>query len=251
MSTISLQKCKIVVLGATSAIAKASCVSLAGRGATLYLTSRNLDEVARLASDLKVRYGTEVFYNTFDADNLEAHPAFFAQVLQEMGKIDGVLLAFGYLGDRKNLPAVSEQVLIFKRNLIGAISILSLFADYFEQAKQGFILTISSIAGDRGRRKNYAYAAAKSGLSTYLQGLRNRLFASGVRVITVKPGFVDTPMTAGNPHMFLVADAQSVGQRIVKQLAKRGDVLYVPWFWRCIVLAVRLIPERLFKRMPW
>jgi len=115
--------------------------------------------------------------------------------------------------------------------------------------KRGFIIGISSVAGDRGRQSNYVYGAAKGALSLYLQGLRNRLHPSGVRVITIKPGFVDTAMTYGLPGMFLVASPQAVGESIASSPGKSADVVYLPWFWRYIMLIIKHIPEPIFKRL--
>lgn len=241
----------VIVLGATSAIAKGSCKALIEQGATLYLASRDTAELERLAADLKIRYSVEVYTAYFDAEDFVSHANFFNQALKVLGKIDGVLLAFGYLGDPNLYWDFNEQKRILDRNLLGATSILSYFADYFEQQKKGFIIGITSVAGDRSLRKNYSYDTAKSGLSIYLQGLRNRLYKKNVRVITVKPGFVDTTMTFGKPGMILVANAEKTGRRIIKQLTKRGDVIYVPWFWRYVMLIIGLIPEALSKRLSW
>lgn len=245
-----LQKKSIVILGANSAIAKGSCKALAEQGAILYLGGRNLIELENLANDLKIRYGIETYYDFFDAEKFNSHTRFFNDALKTLGKIDGLLLAFGYLGDSKNLLNFSEQKMIFNRNLIGAASILSPFANYFEKTQQGFIISISSVAGERGRSRNYAYDAAKSGLTTYMEGLNQRLSRHHVRVITIKPGFVDTPMTFGKPGMFLVADPEKVGRRIIKQLSLRKDVIYVPWFWKYFVSLLKLIPPSLFKKLP-
>ncbi len=138
---------------------------------------------------------------------------------------------------------------IIDSNFTGAASILSHCANHFESMKSGFIIGISSVAGDRGRQSNYVYGAAKGALSLYLQGLRNRLYPGGVRVITIKPGFVDTAMTYGLPGLFLVASPQYMGNRIVAALGKSADVVYLPWFWRYIMLIIKLIPEPIFKRM--
>lgn len=244
-----MNKKNVVVLGATSAIAKGSCKALAEQGATLYLASRDLAELEKLAGDLKIRYGTTVYYDHFDAEDFASHPDFFNRALKTLGKIEGLLLAFGYLGDPALYWNLAEQTRILNRNLLGAVSILSYFADYFEQEKEGFIIGISSVAGDRSLHKNYSYNTAKSGFSIYLQGLRNRLFRKNVRVITVKPGFVDTPMTFGRQGMFLVADPEKVGRRMIQQLSKRGDIIYLPWFWRYVMLIIRLIPEAFSKRL--
>jgi short-subunit dehydrogenase len=140
-----------------------------------------------------------------------------------------------------------EKIIV--ANFTGAASILGYCANFLEQKKHGFIIGISSVAGDRGRQSNYVYGAAKGALSLYLQGLRNRLFASGVRVITIKPGFVDTAMTYGLPGLFLVASPHDIGKRIVAALDKSADVVYLPWFWRYIMLIIKHVPEPIFKRM--
>jgi short-subunit dehydrogenase len=158
-------------------------------------------------------------------------------------------LAFGYLGDQQAARDFGVGKKVIAANFTGATSILSHCANYFEQKKCGFIIGVASVAGDRGRQSNYVYGAAKGALSLYLQGLRNRLYVSGVRVITIKPGFVDTAMTYGLPGLFLVASPQYVGQRIVGSLTKSADVVYLPWFWRYIMFIIKCIPEPVFKRM--
>lgn len=239
----------VLILGATSAIARATAAAFAARGAALYLASRDLDELGRIAADLHLRHGVEVRYGLFDAEATETHDAFFHSVRGEMPDLSGVVLAFGYLGDQQAARDFKVGAKIIASNFTGAASILSLCANYFEPLKRGFIIGISSVAGDRGRQSNYVYGAAKGALSLYLQGLRNRLFASGVRVITVKPGFVDTAMTYGLPGLFLVASPQDIGERIVRALDKPADVVYLPWFWRYIMLIIKHIPEPVFKRM--
>ena len=239
----------ILVLGATSAIARATAATFAARGYTLYLAARDLDELQRIAADLRLRHGVEVNFCFFDAEAIETHEAFFKSVVASMPGLSGVVLAFGYLGEQNATRdfAVGEKVIAI--NFTGAASILSHCANYFEQLKRGFIIGITSVAGDRGRQSNYLYGAAKGALSLYLQGLRNRLFASGVRVITIKPGFVDTAMTFGMPGLFLVASPQMIAERIVATLGKSADVVYLPWFWRYIMLIIKHIPEPIFKRM--
>ncbi len=239
----------VLILGATSAIARATAAAFAARGAALYLASRDLGELRRIAADLHLRHGVEVQYGLFDAEATGSHEAFFNSVVEAMPQLSGVVLAFGYLGDQQAARDFCVGEKIIASNFTGAASILSYCASYFEPLKRGFIIGISSVAGDRGRQSNYVYGAAKGALSLYLQGLRNRLYASGVRVITVKPGFVDTAMTYGMPGLFLVATPQSIGERIVRALGKPADVVYLPWFWRYIMLIIRHIPEPLFKRL--
>jgi len=239
----------VLILGATSAIARGTAAAFAARGDDLYLASRDLEELKRIAADLHVRYGVKVRYGLFDATATETHVAFLMKVIKDMQALSGVVLAFGLLGDQQAAREFSVAEKIIASNFTGAVSILSLCANYFEPFKRGFIIGISSVAGDRGRQSNYVYGAAKGALSLYLQGLRNRLFASGVRVITIKPGFVDTAMTFGMPGLFLVASPQTIGKQIVKSLSKSADVVYLPGFWRYIMLIIKHIPETIFKRM--
>jgi decaprenylphospho-beta-D-erythro-pentofuranosid-2-ulose 2-reductase len=240
----------VLILGATSAIARAAAAEFAAKDHSLYLAGRDRDELERLAADLNIRYGIVVRWGLFDAEDFTGHAAFVNGVQAEAGALYGVLLAFGYLGDQQlAVHDARERALIVARNFSGAVSILEHCADVLERQRAGFIIAISSVAGDRGRQSNYLYGAAKGGLNIYLQGLRNRLFPAGVRVITIKPGFVDTAMTFGRPGLFLLARPEEVGRRIVAALERRGDVIYVPWFWRYIMLAIRLLPETLFKRL--
>jgi decaprenylphospho-beta-D-erythro-pentofuranosid-2-ulose 2-reductase len=239
----------VLILGATSAIARGTATAFAARGDNLYLASRDLEELKRIAADIKIRYGVKVSYGLFDAAATDTHPTFFQSVLNEMQELNGVALAFGLLGDQQAAREFAVAEKIIASNFTGAVSILSICANYFEPHKRGFIIGISSVAGDRGRQSNYVYGAAKGGLSLYLQGLRNRLFHSGVRVITIKPGFVDTAMTFGLPGMFLVASPQDIGKKIVSTLSKSTDIAYLPGFWRFIMLIIKHVPEFIFKRM--
>lgn len=239
----------VLILGATSAIARCTAAAFAARGDNLYLASRDIEELKRIAADLQVRYGVKVNVGLFDAASTETHPAFFQSVLQEITVLDGVVLAFGLLGDQMEAREFNLAEKIIASNFTGAVSILSIAANYFEPLKRGFIIAISSVAGDRGRQSNYVYGAAKGGLSLYLQGLRNRLFPSCVRVITIKPGFVDTAMTFGLPGLFLVATPQNIGKQIVQTLNKSADIVYLPGFWRYIMLIIKHVPEFIFKRM--
>lgn len=240
----------ILILGATSAIARAAANSFAAKGHPLYLAGRDRTELQRLANDIRIRHGVEVYEGLFDAAQCDTHPAFVQQVLQKMKHLDGALLAVGQLGDHKKaLYDFSEAHTIITHNYVGACSILSVLANHFAAQRSGFLIGISSVAGDRGRQSNYIYGSAKGGLSLFLQGLRNRLAREGVHVMTVKPGFVDTAMTFGMPGLFLVAQPQTVGDAIVRAVEKKKNVVYIPGFWRAIMAIIRSIPEPLFKRM--
>ncbi len=242
---------KVLILGANSAIAREVANILASKGHTLYLASRNVERLRRFAQHLETKYGAEVFTGEFDATAYASHPLFFKKVLEEMGEVDWVLLAFGYLGDHERAVSdFSEARKILEINLMGAVSVLSVIAPYMEGRGRGVIAGISSIAGDRGRADNYVYGSAKGGLTVYLSGLRQRLFRKGVKVLTVKPGFVDTPMTSGlDLPKRLVSKPEKVAQDIVKAMERGKDVLHTPLYWWFIATAIRCIPEFVFKRM--
>jgi short-subunit dehydrogenase len=168
------------------------------------------------------------------------------------GTIDGVLLCFGVLSDQQQCEQDCQMLrTTFDVNLTAAASILHCFAERMEQQRTGWIAAISSVAGDRGRQSNYVYGAAKAGLTAFLQGLRNRLQASGVHVLTIKPGFVATAMTHGlvNPDSRMVASPAKVAADIDRAIRRQRNVVYTPRFWRWIMIIIRSIPEFVFKRM--
>jgi decaprenylphospho-beta-D-erythro-pentofuranosid-2-ulose 2-reductase len=241
----------VLVLGAASAIARAVADELARRGYDLQLAGRDSEELERIAVDLRVRHGVEAAVLRFDALDFPSHADLVeASRKASRDSLSGAVLCFGALGDQATAQAdPAEARRILETNLVGAVSVLGLLANYFEGKRGGFLCARSSVAGDRGRQSNYVYGAAKAGLTVFLQGLRNRLFASGVRVTTIKPGFVDTAMTFGRPGLFLVASPQAAARRIVDAALGGKDQSYVPGFWRPIMLLIRLIPEKLFKRL--
>ena len=161
-----------------------------------------------------------------------------------------MLISHGTLGDQELCQkSVPETLKEFSTNALSVISLLTIIANYMEQQKRGCIAVVSSVAGDRGRQGNYVYGAAKSAVSTFTGGLRTRLAKSGVEVVTVKPGFVDTPMTADIKKGLLFASAAKVGLDIYNAMKKGSEVLYTPWFWRYIMLIVKSIPEPIFKKL--
>lgn len=243
----------LVVVGATSGIARALCQELGRDGHRLVLAGRAPEELEKCAADLRVRYHTEAWVELFEALDFATHPAFFKRCLTRFdGELDGFVLCHGYMTDQATTEHDwSEAQQTIDINFTAAVSLLMLAANYFEPRKKGCIVALSSVAGDRGRMSNYTYGAAKAGLSAYLQGLRHRLHRAGVQVLTVKPGFVDTPMTAGllNPQSPLVASPEHIARDINRAMHKRTDVLYTPWFWRVIMGVLRTLPERIFKRL--
>jgi short-subunit dehydrogenase len=241
---------KVLILGATSAIAEAVARSLAASGSELFLVGRNRERLAAVADDLRVRSGARVEREVADLDRLEDHEALVARADAWLGGIDLALVAHGLLGDpdatRRDGNAAAR---VLHTNLVSPASLLTSVANRMEARGSGVIVALSSVAGDRGRQSNYPYGAAKGGLSIFLQGLRNRLARSGVHVLTVKLGFVDTPMTAALPKNPLYARPEAVAAGILRAVRSRRDVVYLPWFWRWIMGAVRAVPERAFKRL--
>lgn len=243
----------ILVVGAYGGIAQAYCRLRAAAGDSLILAGRNADELARLAADLKVRGAPTCEVEPFDAGDPAAPEALFARLAaRPTGLPDGVLIAHGLLPDEARARTDAAYAkLSMDVNFTSCVALLVPLANAFEARKSGWLAVIGSVAGDRGRQSNYTYGAAKAGLATYLQGLRNRLQPAGVPVLTIKPGFVDTPMTVGkiNPKSPLVASPEKVAGDIDRAIRRRADVLYTPWFWWGILSIVNSIPEFVFKRM--
>ncbi|HEX8818712.1 MAG TPA: SDR family oxidoreductase [Archangium sp.] len=241
---------KVLVLGATSAIAQATVRLLAARGASLYLVGRNAERLDAVAKDARTRGAARVESEALDLDELSRHEALVERAATALGGLDGALLAHGILGDQKAAEqSFSETEKVLRTNFLSAVSLLTPLANRFETQKSGTLVVISSVAGDRGRQSNYVYGASKGALSVFLQGLRNRLARSGVAVVTVKPGFVDTPMTADLKKNALFASPEKVARGIVRAADQGRNEVYLPGFWRLIMFIIRSIPEPVFKRM--
>jgi short-subunit dehydrogenase len=241
---------KILIIGATSAIAEATARLFAADGEHFYLVARNSDRLDAVARDLRIRGAAQVETQVMDANNLDEHAAMIERAIETLAGLNTVLIAHGTLPDQKACEKSTE--LTFRElqtNCLSIIALLTRLADYFEQQRHGTLAVISSVAGDRGRQSNYVYGTAKAAVSTFLQGLRNRLYRSGVQVLTIKPGFVDTPMAAHFKKGVLWAKPEAIAERIYEAIGKNTDVIYLPWFWRFIMLIIRHIPENLFKRL--
>ena len=238
----------VLIIGASSDIAQAVARKYAAQGYDLLLAGRNLDELELLASDIRIRSNVSVKSLILDVLDFESHKTFYESI---ESKPEGVVVAVGYLGDQAlSQKAFSEAQLIINTNYTGVVSILNIIADDFETRKRGFVIGISSVAGDRGRKSNYQYGSAKAALTAYLSGLRNRLYASNVHVLTVKPGFVNTQMTQDMdlPEK-LTQEPEAVAEDIYKAQLKKRDVLYTKWIWRWIMTVIVFIPELVFKRL--
>lgn len=244
---------KVLVFGATSAIAEAALRELVARGTSVYCIGRDRARLDALLADLRVRAGPAPVIAGEAADLLDTarHPALFAAAETHFGQPDAVLIAHGVLPDQAQAEAsVDVALAAIAVNATSVVSLLTIAAGLFEARGSGVIAVITSIAGDRGRRSNYVYGSAKSLLSSFLQGLRLRLEPAGVRVLNIKPGFVRTPMTAHLPQKGpLWADAAPVGASIARAMERRSGIVYVPWFWYWIMLIIRHMPEPLFRKL--
>ncbi|GCE47271.1 short-subunit dehydrogenase [Thermosporothrix hazakensis] len=239
---------KLVIVGATSAIAQETAKCFARDGAELFLVARNRERLEILAADLRIRGAQRVELFELDVLDFERHQEMLDTAIETLKGFDMLLIAHGTLGNQRACEAsVEETFEELKRNALSVISLLTISSNYFERRRKGVIAVISSVAGDRGRRSNYVYGTAKGAVSLFLQGLRGRLAKAGVAVVTIKPGFVDTPMTAHMRKGLLFAKPSTVGEDVYRAMKKRKEVVYTPWFWRYIMLIVRAIPERLFK----
>lgn len=243
-------KQRILIVGATSGMAEAAARVWAGRGDRLYLLARDPQRLKALAADLGLR-GAEVAGSApFEAADLASHAALVDAAVAALGGLDVALLAQGVLGDPAAARASGGVAL--KELTVNGLSMVSVgtpLANVLQAQGRGCLAFISSVAGDRGRQSNYVYGSAKALVNAFASGLRNRLAPQGVQVLTLKPGFVATAMTAHLKQGPFFASAANAGRLIVAAIDAKKDVAYIPGFWRLIMAVIKAIPEPLFKRM--
>ncbi|HEY2037708.1 MAG TPA: SDR family oxidoreductase [Steroidobacteraceae bacterium] len=239
-----------LVIGATSAIAEATARLLAARGGSLYLVGRNAARLEAIAADLRVRGAASVGAEAVDLNTFALHEPMIERAFAALGGVDSVLIAHGTLSEQKACEgSVAQTLAEISTNALSVVSLLTVLANRLEAERHGTIVVVSSVAGDRGRASNYVYGSAKALVTAFCSGLRQRLSRVGVRVITIKPGFVDSPMTRDFRKGLLWAKPAAVARGIVRAMDRGQGIVYLPAFWRPIMLAVRLIPERVFTRM--
>jgi len=242
---------RVLVLGATSGIAQAVARVYAAEGARLALVARSREHLAAVAADLTVRGAEVVLQRAADLCEVDRHRTLIAEAERALGGFDVVLVAHGVLPDQQAcLEDPRRAVASWDVNFASAATLMEAAAERMTVAEDGVLGVLSSVAGDRGRSDNYVYGAAKAALTAYASGLGHRLRGTGVTVVVIKPGPVDTPMTAGRklPRR-LVADVDVVGRRIHRALERGERVVYVPGKWRWIMAVIRALPIRIFERM--
>ncbi|MDF1837142.1 MAG: SDR family NAD(P)-dependent oxidoreductase [Planctomycetota bacterium] len=236
----------VLIIGATSAIATEVARIYAGQGAHLFLLARNEEKLHSLTGELG---STVMGYEAGDLNDFEQNEGRVERALMALGSVDVALVAHGFLGDQIRSENEFDHALeILNTNLSSAVSLLIPLANHFESQNRGHLGVITSVAGERGRPRNYTYGAAKGGLTRYLQGLRSRLYATDVHILNIKLGPADTPMTADHDKNILFGEKTKVAQSIVNALTGRKHVVYLKGAWNPIMAIVRNLPEFIFQR---
>jgi short-subunit dehydrogenase len=238
-----------LVLGASSAIARAFVREVAVQGVALSVAGRDRDDLLAIAADARLRGAADTRVLACDA----ADPGSIAALIDSATLDRTRLNVFLAIGDMPDQPAMDRDPALLARmltvNFNGAVALLQGLAPLLEHEGSGRLVVLGSVAGDRGRRKNYLYGASKAALATYVEGLRARLYPAGVTVLLVKPGFVDTAMTWGLPGLFLVASPQQCAAAVLRAANRGKHEIYHPFFWRFIMFAIRHLPAAVMKRL--
>jgi len=241
---------KILIIGATSAIAEHCARIWAANGDAMHLVARNEQHIQTIAADLKIRGASNVTTYCANLNGTDEHEKLLNATDDALGAVDIVLIAHGTLSNQKSCElSVKETLAEIQTNALSVISLLTLIANRFESNQSGTICVISSVAGDRGRASNYVYGSAKAMITAFTSGLRQRLYKSNVSVVTIKPGFVDTPMTSEFKKGFLWSHPGFVAERIIRAIDKNKTEVYVPYFWSFIMLIIRILPSYIFRRL--
>ncbi len=239
-----------LILGASSSLARAFAAEVAQQGCNIILAGRDEEDMEATAADLSIRYNTSAQTANFDAIRMDTHKGFAATIDQMAQGTLNIFLVFAQMPEQDDIDADPALVVpTVTATYSGAVSVLHYLAPLLEQRQAGHVVVVGSVAGDRGRIKNYVYGSAKAGLHAYAQGLRARLFKSGIGVTTVKPGFLDTAMTWDAEGMFLVSSPEAAAADIHKAVTKGKEVIYTPRFWWVIMTIIKHIPEAIMKKL--
>ena len=238
----------ILIIGAKSDIAKEVALVFAKNGYRLILAGRDIKSLNSFAKHITITTSQEVILKEFDIVNFSSHEGFYKDLNETP---TGTVIVSGYMEEQKTCEDNWAKTLnTINVNYTGAVSILNIIANHLEEKESGFIIGVSSVAGDRGRASNYIYGSAKAGFTAYLSGLRNRLASKNVHILTVKPGFVYTQMTKNlDLPAKLTAQPKDVAKDIYNAIEKKRNVLYTKSIWFVIMLIIKLIPESIFKKL--
>lgn len=241
---------RVLIIGAKSAIAKATARLYAEQGCALHLIVRNEDQVEALTSDLLVRGASGVGHSVLDLNKFADHEKTLSAAYESLGGVDVALICHGSLPDQQKVATNFKQTQKeINTNGLSVISLLTALVPRFIEQGAGTIAVITSVAGDRGRQPNFVYGAAKAMVSTYLEGLRGSLLEYNVHIVDIRPGLVDSPMTAQFPKGPLWSSPERVAAKIEKSIRRGAHTVYAPGYWRLIMFVVRAIPDFLFKRL--
>lgn len=241
---------RVLILGATSGIAQETARCFATEHAKLFLVGRDPRKLAALAEDLRIRGAAFVETEKADLTDNSAHARIVGNAFGAWAGLDAALITHGTLAEQsstENDPSVLRGEI--ETNYVSVVSLLMQLSKAFEEQRAGILCVIGSVAGDRGRRSNYVYGSAKAGVATFVAGLRARLVAAGVRVVLIKPGWVSTPMTAHLKQNFLFATAEQAGRGVHSAMVSPRAVVYLPWYWKWIMMIIRMIPEPIFAKL--
>lgn len=233
-----------IIVGATSSLSYSICHEIASKGKNLILIARNKEELSLLANDIEIRHNVTVATIICD---ISLNKPDIENIISECSNYDLVIITIGDMG-KNNFDEIENIKAVIDINFIKPAIISTKFAENMNKDNGGTIAVISSVAGDRGRQSNYIYGSAKAGISEFCSGLRNRYAKSNLHIITIKLGFTDTPMTY-SMNSPLTASREYVAKKIISSIEKEKDVVYIPFFWRYIMLIIKNIPERIFKKL--
>lgn len=238
---------RVLIVGANSAIAREFALRCSARGDALYVVARDAEKLAALKAELGA---SAVGSHVANLARTAGNAAIVSEAVRVLGGLDLVLIAHGALGDQLQTEAAYEAAeAVLTTNFLSAVSLLIPIANQLEAQRSGKLLVLGSVAGDRGRPRNYTYGAAKGALHTYLEGLRSRLYGTGVKVFTIHLGPVHSPMTVDHPKNALFAHPGPIAEKLLRISEGRREDVWLPWYWGTIMGVVRALPEPIFQRL--